>query len=182
VEVEMPYFGSTLFFVAVLGGLIVSLTGAVLLSFALARKHVTQGAVTLVERPFLSVSIGAPLGIGLFFAIAVVGNLGPLGKGLAFLWASLAVGLAVSGLAAASARVGQALATSTGGDLSDRNVRSGALTILFASLLPFFGWFVVLPLAVFGGVGALVLSAVRRGETRRASVLTEVGLPLETSS
>lgn len=178
----MPYFGSTLFFVAVLGGLIVSLTGASLLSFALARKQVAQAAGTLVERPFLSLVIGAPLSIGVIVAIAVLGNLGPLGKGLAFLWASLAVGLAVTGLAASSARVGQALAATEGGELSDRRVRAGALTILFASLLPFFGWFVVLPLAVAGGVGAIVLSAVRGREPRRVAAVTEVGLPIESSS
>jgi hypothetical protein len=177
----MPYFGSTLFFVAILGGLIVSLTGAVLLSFALARRHVTEAAATLVERPFLSVSIGAPLGVGVVVAIAVLGNLGPLGKGLAFLWASLAVGLAVSGLAAAGARVGRALSSAGGEDVPARCVRSGTLTILFASLLPFFGWFVVFPLAVLGGVGALIASAVK-SRAPKARVLTEVGLPLETSS
>ena len=155
----MPYFGSTLFIVALLLGALASLLGAVYLVFALARSKVRGAAEVLEQRPFASVLLALPIAFALVLLIAVLSNLGPLGQGMAFIWAALTGAAIALGLAVSSLRVGLGLDCEQSRPATE-SLGRGALTILLSSLLPFLGWFIVLPLAVLGGLGASALSAL----------------------
>ncbi len=157
----MPYFGSTLFVVALLLGSTALLVGGIHLVTALARERVVRAAVLTEERPFVSVLLGLPIFVVIVLAIAVLGNVGPFGKALAFLWGSLAGGLAVMALAVATVRVGRGLLPKEEPGSMPATHR-GAIVLLFSALIPFFGWFIVLPLSLFGGLGALAHTLVAR--------------------
>ena len=157
----MPYFGSTLFVVALLLGSTALLVGGIHLVTALARERVVRAADITRERPFASVLVGLPVCAAIILAIAVLGNLGPFGKALAFLWGSLAGGLALMALAVATARVGRGLLPKEDPGSMTATHR-GAIVLLFSSIIPFFGWFLVLPLSLLGGVGALAHTLVAR--------------------
>jgi hypothetical protein len=161
----MPYFGSTLFFVALLLGSLASLMGAVYLVFALARSRVRVAAEVLEQRPFASVLIALPIALSMILVIAVLSNLGPFAQGMAFLWAALTGAAIAFGLSVSSLRVGLGLDVEQARPATE-SLGRGALAILLSSLLPFLGWFIVLPLAVLGGLGASALSALA---SRRAA-------------
>lgn len=166
----MPYFGSTLFVVALLLGSVICLVAGIHLVTALARAPIVRASELTRERPFASVLLGLPIVFGVGVAIAVLGNLGPFAKALAFLWGSLAVGLALMALAVASVRVGRALLPEASAGSMPATHR-GAIVLLVAALIPFFGWFLVLPLSLFGGVGALAHALfARRPASARAAV------------
>lgn len=163
----MPYFGSTLFVVALLLGSTVCLVSGIHLVTALARDRVVAAAELTRTRPFASVLLGLPITVAIVVAIAVLGNLGPFGKALAFLWGSLAGGLVLMALAVASVRVGRGLMPKEDAG-SMAATHRGAVVLLFASLFPFFGWLLVLPMSVLGGVGALAHTLSSRRSLRVA--------------
>jgi hypothetical protein len=156
----MPYLGSTLFVLTLVAGLLVSMGGFFLLARALAPRLTAAAQERWERRPVLSTLVGLPLG-GVALAISGVLLKAPLPPvkllGLLALAALLAV--ALTGASALAARIGAALPSSadTGGEWR-RTLRGGAV-LLTSFLVPVLGWFVLLPIALFGGVGAIVLGA-----------------------
>lgn len=158
----MPYFGSTLFFVALAALYVVSLSALMLLGLALAPSFVERAAEDVERRPARCAFTGAAvLGLTLLL-VAVGGAAGPVLKIVSLLALALATGLAALGLSAVAARVGASL---WGGDEARspfRQVLRGGLVTLLAALVPFFGWLVIAPLALVVAVGASTRAALRR--------------------
>jgi len=164
----MPYFGSTLFFVALALLFVSSLTALCLLVYALSPGLIQRAAGEVGARPFRSALIGVPaLGLTML-VVAAAGSAGPPLKIVAFVLLGLGALLAATGLSAVAARVGAGL-----GAEGVQAVLRGDLVLLFASLLPFVGWFLIAPLTLFVGAGAVLSASLRRSAAR--PVASEAG-------
>jgi hypothetical protein len=101
-----------------------------------------------------------PAGL-LFGGAAVLANVGGAGgKAVAFLLIVAGVLLGGVGLAGFSAVVGDRLPSAADAGRPWRGLVRGAVCLELSFLLPFIGWFGVLPIALTTGLGAAVLSLV----------------------
>lgn len=135
--------------VAAVVGLVCSLVALMLLSLALWPRLVEAAEARFTAAPLVSILVGLPLAL---LAFVVSTKLHALG----LLTGALAIGAAVAGAAGVAARVGRAL-----GHEGPAGVLRGGLVLLFASIVPLVGWFLVLPALLAGGLGALVLARLR---------------------
>lgn len=160
----MPYFGSTLFFVALAALYVVSLSALMLLGLSLAPSFIERAAEDVERRPARCALTGAAVfGLTLLFA-AVAGAGGPVLKVVSLLALALVTGLAAFGLSAVAARVGANLWGVSEARSPYRQVLRGGLVTLLAALVPFFGWLVIAPLALVVAVGASTRAALRRAQ------------------
>ncbi len=173
----MPYFGSTLFVATIAVLVVCSLAALALLSAALFGARVEAAAEALAARPNRSVLVGLPAGVIVLF---VGGALLQGGGGAKLVGALLLAGfmtLSSAALATVGRVVGQRLAVDKAAPVSARTLLSGVLVVEIASLMPFFGWLVVLPLSLAAGWGALVRTSLRRASKPVAAPATLHGYP-----
>lgn len=142
-----------------LAGALATLTAAQLLCAALFPDRTAAAARTLERRPVASLALGLA---GFVPALALTVALLKLGKGLGpAIGGTLALGLLLAGpwaLSVTSRFVGTRMRSEGAGAERWRQTLRGAVTIGLASLLPFAGLLVVLPLSISAGFGALALS------------------------
>ena len=119
--------------------------------------------------PLRALLLGVVLGTPLVIAgLALVkGGSGPA-KGLGFLLVAVPVFLAFLGSAGLARRLGEGLPSPADAARPWRPVLRGGTVLTFLFLLPFLGWFLVLPLALLSGVGTAALAArdLRRQNSR----------------
>ncbi|MBA3710340.1 MAG: hypothetical protein H0W83_16140 [Planctomycetes bacterium] len=99
----------------------------------------------------------------------------PLISGTLLVIALVPVLMALVGSAGLALRIGSGLAGSTAEGMPGRNVLRGGGVLGLTFLLPFIGWFVVLPWALISGLGVALL-AMR--STRRTHAVGPAALPL----
>mgnify|MGYP007059433135 CR=1 FL=1 len=157
----MPYLGSTVFVTLAIGTLVLALTAALVLASAVFAERREKAATALAAYPKASIALGGLISL---VSVALLGALlqSPISRPLGMIASATALALLCVGLSAVAVLVerrlvGQERAESPG-------EHEGALTLLLSSLLPLVGWFLVLPLSLFGGVGAVALSVLRVGE------------------
>jgi hypothetical protein len=157
----MPYLGSTLFVVVLVASLLVSIEAYWLSLRALAPRFVARATERWSKRPIVTVLVGAALSSVVLIAVALLSSIGhPL---TGFLAGVLAIALLAIGLAGAvglATRIGQGLESASDADRPWFATLKGGVVLELVWLLPFLGWFVILPLAVAGGVGAVVQAMV----------------------
>lgn len=132
----------------------------VLVSYWLAAESlfprlVSRAQECLVRRPvaitLLGAVVGTPLvtlGLGLLQAGSAPA------KGIGFVIASATIFGGLLGSAALCRQIGQGLPSPADAAQPWRQVLRGAVLLALMSLLPFAGWFLVLPLALASGLGA----------------------------
>lgn len=104
-----------------------------------------------VGRPFL---VGLVVAGPLMVPLAAIGVDAPPVRAAGVVWLGILVGLALAGLSGLSQRVGTTI-----GDADDTtSLVRGAVALELACLVPFLGWFVLLPSLLLSGLGATVLS------------------------
>lgn len=158
----MPYLGSTVFFASSIAALAVALNAWWLATRALAPEFVERSREQWSSRPVLTVLLGGVTGgfativcIVLLSIDHAVAKLA--GSGLAM----CVLAFALCGTAGLAARIGRGLASpSDEGREWFQSLKGGAVLEL-TFLLPFLGWFVLLPIAVYGGLGAAIVALVR---------------------
>lgn len=153
----MPYLGSTVFFVTLFGALLVALFGYFLAIRALAPVFVDRAAARFRKRPILTPLLGGVVGgVGLIISIVLLSaGPGPL-KLLGTIASASLLAVALAGTTGLAQVIGDGLASpSDEGRLWFRCLK-GAAVLELTFLLPIFGWFFVLPIAVFGGLGATI--------------------------
>lgn len=155
----MPYLGSTIFFVTLVTGLAVAMTAWWVLVRAVAPRFVEKSRERWEQRPISTVLLGSVLGgfgtlAGL--GVASIENPGAKFLGVAGLVMLAAIGL--SGAAGLAARIGRGLASPSDEGREWFQTLKGGIALELSFLLPFFGWMLLLPLALYGGVGAAVQS------------------------
>ena len=163
----MPYLGSTVFFVTCALGLALAMTGCWLLVRALAPRFALGARERWRSRPVLTVLLGAVVGGFLTIAAAALASSGlPAGGllGAILLLATLSLGIA--GSAGLAGLVGEGLASPSDAGRAWFQTLKGGLALELSFLLPVLGWLVLLPVALYGGVGAS-LGAIALGLARR---------------
>jgi len=147
-------------------GAFLALLGASLAAHALWPAAVERCS-TQYGRPVRATLVGLLVGLPLLTIGAAAADrgkqippLGVLGVGLLLL---LLVG-AVFGLAGLARRVGAGLASPVDEAQPWRRSLRGGLVLAAAFLLPFGGWFVLLPSALVSGFGAAVMAWRDRGQ------------------
>jgi hypothetical protein len=145
--------------VAVVLGLVLSITAYFLLARALWPRLSAAAEARFARAPILSIVTGLPLAL---LVLIVAGKLIGSSAGIVG-WplAAIAIGAALAGGSGVAARVGKALASPADLGREWAPVLRGGLVILLASLLPILGWFVILPALLAGGLGAAVLGVLR---------------------
>jgi hypothetical protein len=170
----LPYLGSTVFFVTLFTALFVALNGYLLLVRSLAPTLVEEAAARIERRPVLTTLLGGIVGSAT--AIVSILFLGA-GPGLAKLsGAVLAVSvlaLSLAGTAGLAEIIGRGLSSPSDEGREWFRCLKGGVVLELTFLLPFFGWFFLLPVAVFAGLGtataALVSKVERFGVSRAES-------------
>lgn len=165
----MPYLGSTLFVVTLLAGLLVAMVGFFLLVFALWPAFAGRTRTCFTETPIRSVLLGAVVG-GFFLALAAgltnAASGGVKAMGVVLAAVTLAFGLAGAG--GLAGRIGAGLARPSDEGQLWRQTLRGGVVLATTFLLPLLGWFLILPVAVFGGIGASLRSMFPRRHARTA--------------
>ncbi|NUM54876.1 MAG: hypothetical protein HUU46_14615 [Candidatus Hydrogenedentes bacterium] len=139
-------------------GILITTVAYWLLFEALFRRVVERASVVYETSPYKVVLVGAVVGVPLFIA-----SLGLLqsAAGLKLIGAVLMSALLLVGLigSAGLARlIGCRLASATDSAYPWRRVLRGGMVLSITFVLPVVGWFVMLPLTLASGVGALILS------------------------
>ena len=148
----------------ILAGLMITLPALWLLLRALFPGAVGRSRDRIAARPVACFLLGLLPAALLFGGAAVLANVaGPAGKAAAFLLFVAGVLLAGVGLAGFSAVVGERLPSAADEGRPWRGLVRGAVCLELSFLLPFIGWFGVLPLAMVTGLGAAVLALAAPG-------------------
>lgn len=158
----MPYLGSTLFAVTLFGAFALAVTAWWLLVRSLAPRFVERAKERWSRRPIITTLLGFVTG-GFATIVGVglcsVGNPATTIAGTAWLTALLALSLA--GTAGLAARIGEGLASPSDEGREWIRTLKGGVVLELCFLLPVLGWFVVAPIAVYGGLGAAIQALVQ---------------------
>ena len=162
----------SIFFVVL--GMMLALPGLWLLCRGLWPEAVAAAAERCHKRLWSSFLAGLPITIMMVAIAAILFNvLGPFGKiaglGVICLY-MLQAHTGVSGLATS---IGSRLATSRDEQRLWRSTLRGGIVLELAYLLPFLGWFVILPVSIIIGSGAAnlgLLSKLKRALLARSPV------------
>lgn len=146
-------------------GLMICTVGYWLLAYALFPSRVRHAGRAYAERPWRITAIGAVIAIpGLFLAAALLqAPAGPIKvAGFALLFGLVFTGLV--GSAGLAGLVGSRLPSGGDEQAPWRAVLRGGVVLTITFVLPGLGWFVMLPLTLMSGVGAVAsaLAASRR--------------------
>lgn len=115
-------------------------------------------------KPFL---VGVPVAGAFFFATAAFGNFaGGLGQILAIGTACLGVTYACVGVCGLATLVGQRLPSPADTDRPWNATIRGGIVLELSYLLPFLGWFIILPISIIVGAGATTRALLKRGEAK----------------
>jgi hypothetical protein len=139
----------------ILAGLMITLPALWLLMRALFPGAVDRSRGRIAATPvrcFLLGLLPAAVAFGLLVQPA------PVGKGLGFLLFMVLVLVAGVGLAGLSTIVGERLPSTADEGRPWRGLVRGAICLELSFLLPFLGWFGILPLALVTGLGAATMS------------------------
>ncbi|MCA9611031.1 MAG: hypothetical protein KC619_35800 [Myxococcales bacterium] len=151
----MPYLGSTVFFVTLVGALVLALTAWWLFVRSLAPGFVGRARDRWSRRPVLTVLLGAVTGgfaTLVLIALFAVGH--PAASFVATVAATGLLAFALAGTAGLAQRIGEGLASPTDEGREWFRCLKGGAVLELCFLLPVLGWFLVLPIAVYGGLGA----------------------------
>lgn len=146
-------------------GTLITVVAYWLLFEALFTRVVDRAARQYAERPFRVALVGLLVGAPLFvIGLALLNS----AAGLKLIGTILVSALLLTGLlgsAGLARRIGIQLASATDAQYPWRRVLRGGTVLSITFVLPVIGWFVVLPLTLASGVGAVILSRVGRTET-----------------
>lgn len=163
----MPYLGSTIFVVTMVAGLAVAMTAWWVLVRAVAPRFVERSRKGWERRPVLTLLLGAVLGgFGTLAGVGVAAIENPGAKLVGVTWLVLLAAIGLSGAAGLAARVGRGLASPSDEGREWFQTLKGGVALELSFLLPFFGWLVLLPMAIYGGVGAAAQSLASLGLER----------------
>jgi hypothetical protein len=154
----------------VIVGLMATLPAPWLLARALLPGAVERARERLVARPVLCLFAGlVPAVLGIGVALALLGQGGPPVKILGFALFTGTILVAGIGMAGLAAAVGERLPSAADAGRPWRGLVRGAICLELAFLVPFVGWFGLLPLALAAALGAAVLSLAGAAATPPAS-------------
>lgn len=157
---SLPYLGSTIFIVTLVAGLAVAMVAWWLVVRALAPRFVERSRERWERRPILTVLLGGVLGgFGTIAGVGVAAIENPGAKLLGLAWLTLLAAIALAGTAGLAARIGRGLGSPSDEGREWFHTLKGGVALELSFLLPFFGWVVLLPIALYGGFGAAVQSA-----------------------
>jgi hypothetical protein len=161
----MPYLGSTVFVATMVALLVLSLLAWWLLLRALAPAHVGRCAATVQHAPLRSIAVGGLAGgLALGLGVGLLSAPLPPIKLLGAVIAIAVLAFASAGLSGLAQHVGRRLGAE---DAGAAGVLRGGAVLLGAAAVPFFGWFALVPLGFFLGVGAqlaaLAVAVFQRG-------------------
>jgi hypothetical protein len=140
-------------------GLMATLPAQWLLARALLPGAVDRARERLVSRPILCVLAGlVPAALGIGVALALLGQGGPPLKLLGFVLFAGTILVAAVGMAGLATAVGERLPSAADAGRPWRGLVRGAVCLELAFLVPFIGWFGLLPIALAAALGAAVLS------------------------
>lgn len=140
-------------FLLVLGAMLTAVAHG-LVAAALFPEAVERWNVKIRRRPVLSSAVGALVGGPLFVAAIGLFGRGAEVPGLVLLGVPTAFGLL--GVSALSLQIGRGLGPGSAASVGGAVARGGTVLALVL-LLPFFGWFVLLPWVLALGIGAQIL-------------------------
>ncbi len=149
----------TIMVISLIAGFGICLTSIGLLCHALFPKWTVRSEARLRTRPYSTMAVGVFVGLAVFFlGVALLNAPHPAIKvvGGAVILSVLLFSFA--GCAGLSRFVGSRLPSPADAERPWKAVIRGWVVIYLAALLPIFGWFVFLPLALLSGVGAALLS------------------------
>lgn len=155
-------------------GMLLALPGLWLLCKGLWPSLVLSAEIDCAQalwKPLLAGLVPAAIA---FIAIATLGNLGPLGGIAAIFAASVFVVFASIGIAGLATLVGKRLPSPQDSDRPWLATLRGAIIIEVSCLIPFVGWFILLPMAFILGSGATCRTFFKRKKTEPASINASV--------
>ena len=147
-------WGITLF----IAGFLAALIGFQLLLAAVFPRWSDGAARTLRARPAASGLVGVLVIAGVILGSALLGSLGGPGKFGALLLVAFASFPAVGGLATVSRFVGERMPSPADDGRPWRATLRGGVTCSLAFVAPVVGWFLLLPVSILMGTGAVTLS------------------------
>jgi len=120
------------------------------------------------KKPFRTTLIGLVVVVpGFFLGFMVLGQASqPVFKGIGFVVGSLPLLAGMIGSAGLCQLIGSGLPAPGDQSQNWRRVWRGGWVLNFCYLLPFAGWFVILPLGIISGCGAFVTSLSRNNASR----------------
>ncbi len=122
---------------------------------------------TMAQIGMLAVGTGI-LGL-LILALALLANAGPAGKVLQAMLAVPGAFLIAGGLASASLCVGGRLPSPLDDGRPWRRLVRGATALGLSWIIPFLGWFLILPGCAAAGIGSLVFAFLQFDQRREAA-------------
>ena len=120
----------------------------------------TQRCSERFGQPWRTIGLGLLIGLPLYIVgILVVAKLGnPVFKIIGGIFVAVPLILGLMGSAGLSQRIGAGLVSAIDETQPWRRVLRGGMVLSLTFVMPFVGWFVVLPLSIAGGFGAAILS------------------------
>ncbi len=143
---------------------------------ALFPHFVTRARKRYGAHPIRVVVLGLAVGLpGAAIAFSLLQAGGAPAKGAGFGLAAAVAGAGLLGSAGLCRRIGEGLPSPADAAQPWRRVLRGAAVLVTTFLLPFLGWFGVLPLVILSGVGATLDAAwgLRRARAARAGARLE---------
>lgn len=126
-----------------------------LIAEALFPQLVGRATARYGERPIQTTLLGALIGVPIFvLGMATAGKGGPL-KLIGFISLTAPALAGLFGSAGLARRIGAGLMSPLDESQPWRRVLRGGIVLSIAFVLPFIGWFVVMPAVLASGVGAL---------------------------
>lgn len=166
-------FADVMAIVFIVVGLMLAFPAYWLLWQALFPRHFAGARQRAEQNPVLALVIGAPLlVVGLVVTVALLAAPLPLAKIIGAFGMITLFGLAFGGASGLSGLVGARLPSVRDEEQRWRPVLRGGMVLELTWLMPFLGWFVLLPLALMFGLGCWVLAwtapARRQSSARQA--------------
>ena len=162
----MVTIGDSFAVVAVLGGICLSAWALIMAVALVFPGKALAGRERLVSRPWASFFVGlllwASLGV---VSLALLSNPMPLGKLVGWIGILTLSSIAAVGSAGLATLASERLSVLAPDATPYASLSKSAATIVVASLLPFLGWFLIVPFLVFASTGAGV-SALRHRTTQ----------------
>ncbi len=140
-------------------GILLSLPAFWLVTRALFPEQEIRIGAKLRERPVASFFTGAGVGLGIIVVLLILGSapVQPI-KVLAFLGGCAAIGYGLMGAGAIATIIGNRLPSAADQDQPWRPTMRGGIALELSFLIPFLGWFLLLPGSILLGAGANTLA------------------------
>ena len=146
-------------FLFVILGFLIVYVSYWLMAAALFPRMVERSAAQLGRAPVKTTLLGAALFVPLIaICLRLPGKARVVGVGIALLLALAAL----FGSAGLALRIGQGMPSARDERQPWRRVLRGGIVLSLTFVMPFLGWFVVMPVAYFSGFGAFVIMLFHR--------------------